>query len=62
VVEKLKRKRPHGRTWHRREDNIKMDLRPAEYDSVDWMHVARIKVQWQAFGNTVIWRILGLAE
>jgi hypothetical protein len=38
VVEKLKRKR----TWHRREDNIKMDLRPAGYDSVDWMHVARI--------------------
>ena len=43
MVEKLKRKRPHGRTWHRREDNIKMDLRLAGYDSVDGMHVARIR-------------------
>lgn len=43
MVEKLKKKRPLGRTWHKREDNIKMDLRPAGYDSVDWMHVARIR-------------------
>jgi hypothetical protein len=43
VVEKLKKKRPHGRTWHKREDNIKMDLRPAGYDSVFWIRVARIR-------------------
>jgi hypothetical protein len=43
VVEKRKKKRPHGRTWHKMEDNIKMDLRSAGYDSVDWMHVARIR-------------------
>lgn len=61
MVEKLNRKRPHGRTWHRREDNIKMDLRPAGYDSVNWIHVARIRYNGRLL-VTLIWGILGLAE
>jgi hypothetical protein len=33
-------KRPLGRSSHRWEDNIKMDLREMGWDSIDWSHLA----------------------
>jgi hypothetical protein len=35
LVGKPERKRPHGRTRHRWEDNIKMDLKEIGYEDVD---------------------------
>jgi hypothetical protein len=35
-------------------DNIKMDLRETEWDSVDWFDIAHDRDQWRALVNTVI--------
>jgi hypothetical protein len=32
--------RPLGRPWHRREDNIKMDLKEVGCEGIDWINVA----------------------
>jgi hypothetical protein len=40
LVGKPERKRPFGRPGHRREDNIKMDLREIGWESVDSIHLA----------------------
>jgi hypothetical protein len=47
-------KRPLGRPRHKWEDNIKMDLREIEIDGVNWIQLARERVQWRAFVNTVM--------
>jgi hypothetical protein len=47
-------KRPLGRTRHRWEDNIKMDLRETGIDGVNWIRLAQDKIQWGAFVNTVM--------
>jgi hypothetical protein len=39
------------RTW---EDNIKMDFREIGIDGANWIRLARDRVQWQAFVNTVM--------
>jgi hypothetical protein len=39
---------------HRWEDNIRMDLREMGWKGVDWIHLARYRVQWQANVNTVM--------
>jgi hypothetical protein len=38
-------KRPLGRPRHRWEDNIKMDLREIGIDGVNWIQLARDRVQ-----------------
>jgi hypothetical protein len=35
-------------------DDIKMDLREMEWKSVDWIHVAQDKDQWQTLVSTVM--------
>jgi len=39
-------KRPLGRHRHRREDNIKTDLRQIGIDEANWMRLAQDRVQW----------------
>jgi len=42
LVGKHEGKRPLGRSWHRWEDNIKMDLRDVEWGvCVDWIDLAQ---------------------
>jgi hypothetical protein len=47
-------KRPLGRPRHRREDNIKMDLRETGIDGANWIQLAQDRVQWRACMNTVM--------
>jgi hypothetical protein len=47
-------KRPLGRSTHRWEDNIKMDLREIGIDGTNWIQLAQDRVQWRAFVNTVM--------
>jgi hypothetical protein len=41
LLEKPKGKRPLGRPRHRWKDNIRMDLRETQWESVDWIHMAQ---------------------
>jgi hypothetical protein len=47
-------KRPLGRRRRSLEDNIKLDLRKIGIDDANWIQLARGRVQWQAFVNTVM--------
>jgi hypothetical protein len=47
-VGKPKGKGPHGRSWRRREDNIRMDRRKIGWEVVAWMHVVQNRDQWRA--------------
>jgi hypothetical protein len=47
-------KRPVGRPRNTWEDNIKMDLGEIGIDGANWIQMARDRVQWQAFVNTVM--------
>jgi hypothetical protein len=40
LVGKPEGRRPLGRSRHRWEDNIKMDLREIGFGDVDWIHLA----------------------
>jgi hypothetical protein len=53
-VGKPEEKRPLGRPRRRCVDNIKMDLRGARWDGVDWIDVAQDRDQWTALVNTVM--------
>jgi hypothetical protein len=54
LVGRPKGKRPLGRPRHRREDNIKLDLRETGINGVNWIQLAQDRVQWWAFVNTVM--------
>jgi hypothetical protein len=43
-----------GRSRHRREDNIKLDLRETGVDGANWIQLTQDRVQWQTFVNTVM--------
>jgi hypothetical protein len=47
LVRKPEGKKPLGRPRHRREDNIRMDLREIGRECVDWMHLAQGKNKWR---------------
>jgi hypothetical protein len=47
-------KRPLGRSRRRWVDNIKMNLRGAGWDGVDWIYIAHDRTQWRALVNTVL--------
>jgi hypothetical protein len=49
-----KGKRPLGRPSHRWENNIKMDLRETGINGANWIQLAQVSVQWQAFVSTVM--------
>jgi hypothetical protein len=47
-------KSPLGRPRRRWEDNIKMDLRETGMDGANWIRLARGRVGWWAFVNTIM--------
>jgi hypothetical protein len=47
-------RKPLGRPRCRWDDNIQMDLREIGIDGANWIQLARDKVQWRAFVNTVM--------
>jgi hypothetical protein len=47
-------KRPPGRPRRRWEDNIKMDLGEIGIDKANWIQLAKDRVQWRAFVNTIM--------
>jgi hypothetical protein len=47
------RKRRLGKSRHRLEDNIEMDIRKITCDSVDWLHLAQDRVRCGYLVNTV---------
>jgi hypothetical protein len=54
LVGKSEGRRPLGRPRRRWVDNIKIDLREKEWDSVDWVDLAQDRDQWRALVNTVM--------
>jgi hypothetical protein len=54
LIGRPERKRPLGRHRRRWEDNIKMDLREIGIGGVKWIRLAQDRVQWRAFGSTVM--------
>ena len=54
LVEKPEGKRPLGRTRHRREDNIKMDLHKVGCGGMDWIDLAQDMDRWRALVSTVM--------
>jgi hypothetical protein len=53
-VGKHEGKRPHGRSRHRCEDNIKMDLQEVECEGMDWIDVAQDRERWRALVTAVM--------
>jgi hypothetical protein len=53
LVGRVECKRPLGRPRNRWADNIKMGFRGIGIDGANWIRLARDRVQWQAFVNTV---------
>jgi hypothetical protein len=47
-------KKSLGRPRHRWKDNIKMDLTEMGTDAANWIQLARDRVWWRAFVNTVM--------
>jgi hypothetical protein len=47
-------KRPLGRPRHKWDDNIKMDFREIGLDGDNWIRLAQVRVQLQAFVNTIM--------
>jgi len=47
-------RRPIGRTRHRREDNIKMNLQEVGCGDMDWIDLAEDRDRWQALVNAIM--------
>jgi hypothetical protein len=47
-------KRPLGRTQHRGEDNIKMDLQEVRCGGMDWIDLAQGRDRWWVLLNAVM--------
>jgi hypothetical protein len=54
LVGKPEGKRTLGRPRRRWVDNIKMDLREAGGDGINWIDLAEDRDQWRAFVNTMM--------
>jgi hypothetical protein len=54
LVWRPEEKRSLGRSRCRWEDNIKLDLREIGIDGANCIRLARKRVQWRAFVNTVM--------
>ena len=53
-VRKAKGKRPIGRTRHRWENNIKMDLQDVGCGVIDWIGLSQNRDRWRALVNAVM--------
>ena len=54
LVGKREGKRPLGKTRHRWEDNIKIDLEEVGCGGVDWTELAENRDKWRALVNAVM--------
>ena len=54
LVGKLEGKKPLGRTRHRWEDNIEMDLQEVRCGGMNWFKLAQGKDRWQELVNEVM--------
>jgi hypothetical protein len=54
VIANPEAKRPLGRTRHRRENNIQIDLKEMLCEGVDWIKLAPDRVQWRNVVNTAM--------
>jgi hypothetical protein len=54
LVGKPEGKRPLGRSRHRWEDNIKMDLQEVGCGGMDWIKLAQDRDRWWALVNAVM--------
>jgi hypothetical protein len=54
LVGRSEGKRPLERPRRRWKGNIKLDLRAIGFDGANWIQLARDRVQWLAFVNTVM--------
>jgi hypothetical protein len=52
LVGKPEGKRPLGRSRHKREDNIKMDLKEIGWGGMNWIDLTKERDQWRALVNT----------
>jgi hypothetical protein len=51
--ENLEVKRSFGSSWHRWEDNIKMDFQEVGFGNMDWIDVAQDRDRWRALENAL---------
>jgi len=54
LVGKPEGKRPLGRSRHRWEDNIKMDLQEVGYGGMGWIQLAEDRDRWRALVNAIM--------
>jgi len=54
LVGKPEGKRPLGRSRHRWEDNIKMDLQEVGCGCMDWIELAQDRNRWRALVNALL--------
>jgi hypothetical protein len=47
-------KRPLGGSRHKREDNVRVNLREIDWEWVNWIHLAQVRNQWRAVLNMVM--------
>jgi hypothetical protein len=53
LVGRSEGRRPLGRSMHRWQDNIKMDLQEEGWGGMDWIELAQDTDRWQALANVV---------
>jgi hypothetical protein len=46
--------KPLGRSWHRWEDNSKMDLQEVGWGNMDWLNLVQDRYRWPALVNVVM--------
>jgi len=54
--------KPLGRSWHRWEDNNKMDLQQVGWGGMDWMNLVQDRDRWLALVNVVLYMQLSPIE
>jgi hypothetical protein len=52
--EKPEGKKSLGRSRHKWEDNIKIELQDVEWEGMDWIDLAQNRDRWQALVKTVL--------
>jgi len=54
LMGKPEEKKPLGRSRHKWEDSIKMDLQEVGFGGMDWIELAKDRDRWQALVNMVM--------